>query len=303
LNSTLNSTLQSNVSDANTLLTDIASLNGQINTAELQTKGSANDLIDLRQQKIEQLSNLVKIDTAPQSDGTVNISVGGQLLVSGKSVADTLQTYDPGNGQLLVETATGGAHLTLTGGSMQGVIDVRDGPLATLSGNLNTLAHQLITQVNTIHEAGYSLTGSTNAPFFSGSDASDISVNSALMNDPALLQASGTSGATGDNQVALQLAQLADQTISGLNNQTFSQQYDQSVAGLGQSLSSANTNASDQQTVQNMLQQQRGSVSGVSIDEEMTNLMGYERAYQASAQVITVVDSLLATLMAMKQSA
>jgi flagellar hook-associated protein 1 len=303
LRATLNDTLQSNVTDVNGLLSDIAGLNGQISTTELQTNGTANDLRDLRQQKIEQLSSLVKVDTATQSDGTVNVSIGGELLVSGSSVTDTLQTYDAGGGQLLVQTATGGTALTLGGGSMQGIIDVRDGSLATLSSNLDTLANQLITQVNTIHDAGYSLTGSTGAKFFEGSDAGTISVNTALLNDPSLLQASGTKGVTGDNQVALQLAQLASQPLAGLGNQTLGQSYDASVATLGQALSSANGNVSDQQIVQNMLQQQRDSVSGVSIDEEMTNLMTYERAYQASAQVITVVDSLLATLMAMKQTA
>jgi len=303
LRSSLNDTLQSNVADANSLLSDIANLNSEISTEELQSKGSANDLRDERQAKIEELSGLVKIDTAPQADGTVNVSIGGQLLVSGGSVMDTLQTHDAGGGQLVVQTATGGTTLTLGGGSMQGIIDVRDGSLATLSGDLDSLASQLITQVNTIHDAGYSLTGSTNAKFFEGSDAGTISVNTALLDDPSLLQASGTSGVTGDNQVALQLAQLATQPLAGLDNQTLGQSYDGSVASLGQALSSANGNVSDQQIIQNMLQQQRDSVSGVSIDEEMTNLMTYERAYQASAQVITVVDTLLASLMDVKQTA
>jgi flagellar hook-associated protein 1 len=300
LHDDLNKSLQEDVSSANQLLSDIASLNNQITTTELTTGGVANDLRDLRQQKIEELSKLVKVDTTEQSNGAVDVAIGGTVLVQDNNVLDTLQTYDAGGGQLLVQTQTGGVNLTLSGGSMQGTIDARDGALATLSGSLDLIASQMITSVNTIHSGGYSLTGTTGADFFTGSDANTIAVNTTLTSDPALIQASGTNGAVGDNQVALALAQLANQPIVALNNQTISQAYDQTVSTLGQSLASANTQVADQQVVQNMLQRQRASISGVSLDEEMTNLITYQRAYQASAKMITVIDELLATLVNMK---
>ena len=153
--------------------------------------------------------SLTNITTSTGTNGAVDVSIGGQTLVSGNQVLDTLQTYDAGSGQLLVQTATGGVNLTLTGGSMQGTIDARDGELATMQSSINTLASTLITQVNAIHSGGYSLTGTTGANFFNGSDAATITVNAALVNNPSLIQASGTSTATGDNSVALQLADLA----------------------------------------------------------------------------------------------
>src|ERR1051326_1924711 len=141
----------------------------------------------------------------------------------------------PAAGRRADRPAPGGTPLTLTGGSLQGAIDARDGALKSLRDDVNTLASLLITQVNAIHGAGFSLTGSTGATFFTGSTAADIAVNATLLNDPALLQASGTSGAVGDNKVALALAQLANQAHPSLNNRTFSQNYTQTVAGLGQS--------------------------------------------------------------------
>src|SRR6185436_16236892 len=98
------------------------------------------------------------------------------------------------------------APVTPTGGRIQGTITARDGALKNLRDDLNTLASQLITEVNTVHRAGFSLSGSTGADFFTGTNAADIKVNATLLNDPALLQAGGVSGAVGDNQVALSLA-------------------------------------------------------------------------------------------------
>ena len=303
LSGDLDQSLQDGVTSANQLLSDIAGLNSQITTTELSTNGTANDLRDLRQQKIEELSKLTKVDTVEQNDGTVDVSISGAQLVSGVNVLDSLETYTTSGGQLMVRTQTGGTALTLNSGSMQGTIDARDGALATLSNNLDTIASQIITSVNAIHYDGYGLTGTTHADFFTGSDAKTIAVNTSLTDDPRLIQASGTDGAVGDNQVALALAQLADQPIAALGNQTISQAYNQSVSTLGQSLASANTQVADQQVIQNMLQQQRDSISGVSMDEEMTNMLTFQRAYQASAELISTIDAMLNTLISMKTTA
>jgi flagellar hook-associated protein 1 len=295
LHDSINSGLQSDVTNANKLLGDIANLNGNISLTELTTHSTANDLRDQRQADIEQLSQLASVTTTTQSNGTLTLSIGGVTMVSGNQVSDTLQVYTNNTGQNLVEAKTAGTTLA-AGGSIQARIDTRDGEIQSLSNDLNTLASTLITTVNAVHAKGFGLNGTTNAPFFTGSDASDIGVNNALLNDPSLVQASGTSGATGDNQVALALAQLAGTPQSTLNNLTFNQSYTQTVANMGQALSNANDQVNSQQAIQNMLTQQRESVSGVSIDEEVSNLTVYQRAYEANARVISVVDELLTTL-------
>jgi flagellar hook-associated protein 1 FlgK len=295
LHDSINSALQSDVTNANQLLSDIANLNNSISVTELTTHSTANDLRDQRQADIEQLSQLANVTTTTQSNGNLTLSIGGVTMVSGNQVSDTLAVYTNGGGQNVVQATNAGTILT-TGGSIQARIDVRDGEVQSLSDDLNTLASTLITTVNAIHAKGYGLNGTTNAPFFTGSDASDIGVNSALLNDPSLVQASGTSGASGDNQVALALAQLADTSQSALNNMTFNQSYTQTVANMGQALSNVNDQVTSQQAIQNMLTQQRESVSGVSIDEEVSNLTVYQRAYEANARMISVVDELLTTL-------
>jgi flagellar hook-associated protein 1 FlgK len=213
-----------------------------------------------------------------------------------------LQTYDPGNGNLLVQTATGKVNLTLTGGSIQGTIDARDGTLATMQSNLNSLANTLITQVNGVLDNGYNSTGGTGNSFFTGTGSSNIGVNSALVNNPSLLQISSSPTVTGDTSLALQVSQLSTTAQAGLNNQTLSGSYDSTVAGLGNALSTANTQVTNQTAVTNMLATQSSSISGVNIDQEMTNMMTYQQAYQASAQLVTTVNTMLGDTLAMKTS-
>ena len=299
LNGTLNDSVAAGVGQATELLKSVAQLNDQIRRAESGSNGSANDLRDLRQQKLETLAGLTNVETAEDPDGQVNVSIGGNLLVSGQQVLATLETYDAGDGQQLVRTSTG-TDLTLAGGSIQGTIDTRDGALATLRGSLDALAKTLVTEVNTVHAAGYNLSGGTGADFFTGTTAGSIEVNAALMGNPALLQASGDPSAAGDNRTALALASLANRPLAALGGQTLAASYARTVTGLGESLATANGQVTDQQLVSRMLQTQRSSVSGVSIDEEMTDLVKYQKAFQASARIISTIDELLNEVINMK---
>lgn len=299
LNNALNTSVSDNVTKANQLLSQIANLNNEIAKATA-SGGTANDLMDSREQALESLAGLVNISTNTNANGTVDVSIGGTQLISGSQTLDTLQTYDSGNGQLLVQTTTGGTPLTLTGGSIQGTIDARDGALKTLRDGLDTLASSLISQVNGIYSSGYDLNGGTGAAFFTGTDASTIAVNSSLQTDPSLLQAAGTSGAVGDNTVALALAKLGSQSIAGLGNKSFTNAFAAQVGSFGYALFNANTEVANQSSVTTMLQNQRDSVSGVSLEEEMANLITFQQAYAASSKIITTVDQMLQTVISLK---
>lgn len=299
LNDSLNSSIKDNVTSANQLLSQIAQLNDQIAKATA-AGGTANDLSDTREQDLENLAKLVNIQTTTNANGTVDVSIGGTQLVAGSQTLDTLQAYDPGNGQLQIETATGGTPLTLTGGSIQGTIDARDGALQTLRTGLDTIASSLISQVNSVYSTGYDLNGGTGQALFTGTDAATIGVNSSLATDPSLVQAAGVPNATGDNSVALQLAQLGQQNIAGLGNTTFSNAFASQVGSFGFALSHANNEVSNSGSVTTMLQNQRDSVSGVSIEEEVANLITYQQAYSASSKIITTVDQMLQTVVNLK---
>jgi len=297
LETQIGNTIREDVDQANQLLTDIASLNDQISKAEVAFPSGANDLRDLRQSKMEALAKLTSFDAAENPNGTVDITIAGTTFVSGLKVLEKLEVYDAGGGRSLVRAQSTGTSLAMTGGSIAGSIDVRDGELVALRQDLDQLASTLISEVNAVHQGGFNLSGGTGALFFNGTGAADIKVNPALLENPSLLQASGVSGATGDNQVVLALAQLSQKPIAGLNGHTLTEDYAQTVAALGQSISSTNTRLDDQLSVQTMLTNQRESLSGVSIDEELTNIMKFQKAYEASARLISVVGEMLDTLL------
>lgn len=301
LRTSLNESLASDVEQANIALTDIAKLNEQIIAAELGTTGKANDLRDIRQKRIEDLATLVRVETTANSNGSVDIAIDGVTLVTGPNVDDTLEAYDAGGGQFLVRTLTGGTALNITSGSMQGTIDARDTELLSLQTDLDTLAGTLISEVNTVHSAGFGLSGTTGEDFFTGTDASDIAMNGTLAGNPSMIQASGVSGAVGDNSVIVQMAQLADKQHGALINQTFLESYGQTVVAMGQALNGTNTQLANQQIVESMLLRQRDSVSGVSLDEEMTDLIKFQRGFEASAKLITTIDEMLEIVMNLKR--
>ena len=295
----LNTSIQNDVASSNQDLSDIAALNQQIVLAEAGG-GTANDLVDERQQKIENLAGMVNISTAAQPDGSVDISIGGVPMVTGGNAVNGLQTYDAGGGQLLIQDENSATPLAVTGGSIGGNITARDGALAGLQTSLDTLASQLITQVNNIYSAGYDSSGGTGQTFFTGTGAANIGVNSALVSDPSQFQASSTPGAGGDTQIALALANLATQNNPALGNQSLTQNYAQTVSNLGNAINTATDQLNTSQAISTTLTNQRSSQSGVSIDEEMTNLMQFQKAYEASAQLVTTLNAMMETVINMK---
>jgi len=301
LRNSLNEDLADSVEQVNDLLAGIARLNLDVARAESGGGGAANDLRDARLEKLEALAEFVNFGGAESENGMVDVSVGGVLLVDGGQMADTLETYDAGNGQVLLRSRQTGAPLTLTSGSLQGAIATRDEDVAVLQAEVDKLASLLIAQVNIVHQGGFGLSGTTGEDFFTGAGAGDIAVNAALLADVGKVQAAGVAGASGDNAVALALAQLGSQPQASFNQLTFSQSYGQTVAKLGQALSAANAQSADQKVLTDMLQRQREAASGVSLDEEMTELVKYQRAYQASARLISTIDQMFDEVMNLKR--
>jgi flagellar hook-associated protein 1 FlgK len=295
----LNTSMQNDVASCNQDLSQIAALNHQIILAQA-AGGTANGLVDARQQKIEDLASKVNISTTAQANGSVDISIGGVAMVAGGSAVNGLQTYDAGGGQLLIQDENTATPLAVTGGSIAGNITVRDGALAGLQTSLNTLASQLITQVNNIYSAGYDSSGGTGQNFFTGTSAATIGVNSALVANPSQFQGSSTAGAGGDTQIALSLANLATQSNPALGNQSLTQSYAQTVSNLGNAIQTSADQFNTSQAISTTLANQRSSQSGVSIDQEMTNLMEFQKAYEASAQIVTTINAMMETVINMK---
>ena len=160
------------------------------------------------------------------------------------------------------------------------------------------MATNLIEGMNSVHKLGVSLDGSTGADFFTGTDASNIAVNKDLVADVRKLQLSANTD-TGDNTVAVNLLKWLEAPQQGLGKMTVAQHYNQAVATYGQEMANINNRLADQEVISHMLTQQRAGVSGVSLDEEMTSMIQYQRAYQGSAKLISTINELFQTILAM----
>jgi len=274
---TLQSQTAQNVTDqinqVNNLGTQIAQLNLTISKITA-TGNSPNDLLDQRDLLVDQLSALGNVAVTNGVNGSVDISFGGASLVTA------------GTSATLAESDLTG----LSAGKIQGLITLRDTTIPGYQAQLNTIASTLITKTNAQSAAGFDLNGNAGGAFFTGTDATDIAVNPALVSNPALIAASAT-GAVGDAGNALRMAGM--QTTPTIGAATIDAAYTQLVTQVGADVQQATNQVETTTALTNALQNQRQSVSGVSLDEEMTNLITFQRGYQASARALSAMDDML----------
>jgi flagellar hook-associated protein 1 FlgK len=286
-----NAQVADGVSTANTLLTQIAALNSQISSLESGAPGTAVDLRDQREGDLETLAGLMPISVTQNTLGEDTVTTPGG------SGPVTLVTNATVNNPLSFSSGTisaGTTALALTSGSLQGTLAASTGPLQTLRSSLDQLAAQIVTAVNAAYNPGSTAGG--NIFLSSGTTAGTIAVDPGFT--PGTVQA-GT-GAAGDNSIAIAVGNLANHVFSTAGGDAIdgsvTQFYAGAVSTIGAALDTANTQVTDQTNVQTVVVNQRQSTSGVSVDEEMSNLMTYQRAFQASSEVFQVLDSLLGTV-------
>ncbi len=251
-------------SDAN----QIAQLNGEINQ-QLGAGQSPNTLEDQRDSLIDDMSSLGSVSVTDPGNGLLQISFGGNStpLVNGTTV----------NWPPPTPTAATGGEL----GALASLSDTTStGAISPYLTQLNTVASDLISTVNGITDAA---TSATPYALFTGTGAADIAVAGGVT--------ASTVTTTGDNSVA-----LAVSAIPGSSADTPDSTYDALVAQVGSDVRTATNTQSNSQALVNAVESQRESVSGVSIDQEMTNLLSYQQAYQASARVLNTMDSVINTL-------
>jgi len=291
----LNETVPQSVTEINQLSTQIANLNQQIASSQLAGQDPGT-IEDQRDQLVSQLSQLTNIQTSSSSDGeTVTTGDGTPLVVGNQSFALNTTTGSGG----MQEVTQNGQDITssLTGGSLGGTLQVRDSELPTLQTKLDNLASQFSSALNTANQAGFDSTGSAGQAFFStaGNIGAAASIRVALTSPSQIAASSdGTVGSSGNlsNLLAVQNTELP----SGM---TPLDAYSDIVYTVGSASSQAQSNNTATNAALSQLQTQQSSISGVSIDEETTNMMQYQQTYQAAAKVVSTVDSLYSILISM----
>ena len=278
------------VSQVNTLTTQIAALNKQVANLE-NVHEDAGIFVDQRTEAIRQLSALVDVSVIQTESGIALTTSNGTPLVAGQ------QSF-----QLTTQVAAGGLHQILAGtvditgllpsGKLGGLLNSRDTTIPAVLSDLDQLASGLATALNTAHRAGFDLNGLSGTDLFvpptgvAGAAAS-VAVN---ITDPALVAASsdGTSGSNGN--LALLSAVHDQAVVAGQKPLDF---YSNLIFKVGNSTANASSDLEASDLIVRQLGDQRSAISGVSLDEEASNIVKYQTAYQAAARVVTTVSTLL----------
>ncbi len=288
----------------NSLAAQVAEINARIVAAEAAGKQSP-DMRDQRDLKIDELSSLIGATAYRQADGSVNINVGGDSLVDGanfKTVRVQAPLADPTKLAIALGDLPPGGAPTETmyaiGGQVAGMLDSYNTVYPDALKNLDAIASSLITNTNALHTTGY-IGAAAAGNFFDASrtTARTIQLDSTIAANVNRVAASGIANEAGDNSVALRLSQLRDTPVS-VNGQTssISEGYRNVVASIATMVNGASGTATAARTLATQTDTRRESVKGVSIDEEMVNLMKYQQSYQAAARLINVIDEMSQTL-------
>jgi flagellar hook-associated protein 1 len=287
------SQLTTAVGQANTLLTQVAQLNQQI--VAVQGSGApANSLIDQRNNLMNQLSSDIGAVGRAMPDGTLTVAVSGITLVQG-SFSDQLQVTGS-VGSIAIQTVTSKATVPPTGGTTAGLLGALNQYLPAYGSQLDTAANALISTVNTQLAAGYTATGTSGAtlPLFTGSGAAGIGLNAAVVANPQLLAASSTAtlpDATNDGGNAQAMAELQTSATGP------DQAYQSFIEGMGAQLQSVQSQVQAQTSVANAAQENLQAVAGVNPDQQMVTMLNYQQSYQASAKVVSTVQTMMQALM------
>jgi len=267
--------------EVNVLAAQLAKLNSAI----VGSVGAPNDLMDQRDVVLGELAALTGAVARPNDSGAYDVYIGGRAIVSGTFVQEVTgaggELRWEGDGSAVAAPPSRAASLAQT------IADVVPRYQSLLDG----VATALMAQVNTLHQTGFDQAGDPGVAFFVGTGAANIEIDPAIAGNPAAIAAAGVAGAPLDGEVARQLALLAD--APGGADAAFRSL----VTGLGVEVRAAARREVIQEQVVHSAAVEAAAVGGVSIDEEMANLIAAQRAYEASARVLTTVDQLLETLM------
>jgi len=290
------------VNQINSLLPQIAQLNSQVSEAQ-STGQNAGAFLDQRNQLITQLSGLINVSEIDAGNGNITLTTanGAPLVVGNKSFQLTTQP-DSATGFQEVYSQGNNITSTISGGALGGALQARDTTIPSIISSLDSLASNLETSFNSVNQAGFDLNGNPGGNFFVPPPAGGTgaaATMSVAITDPAQIAAS-LNGTAGDNSNVNAMLALQNQAI--VNGQTPLNAYSNLVFQIGNDVSTAQSEQQGAQASIQQVQNQIGSVSGVSINEEAANLIQYQQAYQAAAQVASVIQSLTSTVITMVSS-
>ncbi len=288
------------VGQINQIAAQVASLNQSI-SEQVAMGVQPNDLMDQRDLLLDQLSNYANIEMQDESNGSVSVWLGGQILVY-RDTSQSLALNDMPNteGKLhSVVWASNSGEVNFQSGQVAGLLLVRDETIPELQNGLDEFTVALVTEINAIHNTGYALDGSTNLDFFDSSvtGAADIKLALEVSQDADKIAASAD-GSIGNGDIALALFDLQNELVMNNGTSTLGGFYATLAADVGSLKQIAETELYESEIALQQLDSWKTSAEGVSLDEEMANLVQFQHTYTAIARYMSAIDEMLGQLLA-----
>jgi len=293
----INAQMETKIQLINSTAETIGKLNTEISIIQ-GTGENANDQIDSRVALIDELSTLVNVTTHQEENASAKVFISGFCIVEGGEVTQLNSTISSGGHATFSNPVLpDGSPVDITSGELAGIMELRDTTIPEFVDRMNQLAASFIADVNSLHSAGYGLDNSTGLSLFSGGRASDMTVNSVIKNNTDKLATSSSMNSEGNNEVALSISQLRYAQKFNNGTETYEDFYNATVGMAGVKSQEAQRFADNQQLLVERFEALRDGVSGVSLDEEMTNLIKFQHAYEAAARFVGVVDEMMETVL------
>ena len=313
----IDSQITSHVTQINTMTSEIANLNQKIQNVEL-TGGKANDERDRRDLLIKKLGEKVNIRAAEGDNGMVTITAGNTaLLVSGYdaqklSVKSTPETDTKGEGNLDIfyQSYADAEPLKVTAqfksGQLGGILKVRDETIEGLLGEVDKLAYNLSTSVNEVHQQGVNAYNQSGISFFEEPTqvrhaAENLKLSDEITQSASRIATASAQDSPGDNRIANSIANLQYAKIMDDGKSTIDDYYGGVVGRVGVDAKRATNSYDSQKDIVKQLNNVRESVSGVSLDEETTKMIEFQKSFEASARLIKTADEMFETVLNLKR--
>lgn len=325
--------IENSVADINLTLNHIADLNGKITSIE-SAQGETGDLRDQRDMALRNLSENFKVHTYVDeknrfivtAQGIGTLITGLQVQELGTISKNKIDSSNNMNGSVevvLKDRPSQKITNEFKGGTLAAIIKVRNEDLRKLQDDIDGIAYQFTTSVNTIHRQGF-----VNRPITIGADGKPalldkkglttgldffkqptqveeagtaIDLSDAVKLDLSNISAGLTPNSPGDNRVAIAISKLQHERISGEGSVTLEEKYLQTIGNIGLETGKARLDSEQATGILAQAHSLRERLTGVSIDEETANMVRFQQAYQASAKIMQAADEMFKTVLDIKR--
>lgn len=288
----------------NAELKTIADLSRQIAQAG-DNSGDAASLRDQRDELVRQVADRIGGKAIEDDAGHFTLLAAGVAVVVDGTASSLGVGLDKQGALQITVQRQGGASTDVTSqidtGSLGGVREARDVDVPKVQAELDQLAYDLATTVNTVHAAGFGLDAQSGRNLFAAPNAVagaayGMKLDAQLVGHPERIAAAESANAVpGGNGAALALAQLASKKL-GNGPGTPDERFTSVLTGLGSAKSGSDAELDLRSSTLSQAKNLESSASGVSLDEEMVEMTRYQRAFEASMRVMRTADELMADL-------